>query len=86
VVNDRGDHSRGLKIAGRGFSCPRVADELELDLLPLGEALPSCTLDGRNMHEYVRVAAVGLDEAEALGGVEPFHCSDVHDDFPSIAQ
>jgi hypothetical protein len=30
------------------------------------------------VHEHVAAAGVRLDEAEALGGVEPLHCSLSH--------
>jgi hypothetical protein len=37
------------------------------------------------MNEGVSAAIVRLDEAEALGGIEPFYCASGHDEpFQSI--
>jgi hypothetical protein len=35
------------------------------------------------MYEDVRGTIVRLDEAEPLGGVEPFYSTSIHDDFLS---
>ena len=78
--------SRGLEIPSRILSGLVVPDDVELELLAFGEALHSSALDGRDMHEHIRAAVVGLDEAEALGGVEPLHGADINDDFLSIAR
>ena len=41
--------------------------------------------DSGDMDECVRAAVVRLDEAEALGGIEPFYCASGHDEpFHSI--
>jgi hypothetical protein len=49
------------------------------DLLAIVETIQACTLDGADMNEDVLSAAVGLDKAETLCGVEPLHraCSHV---------
>jgi len=40
----------------------------------------SSVLDSRDMNEGVSAAVVRLDEAEALGGIEPFYCASGHDE------
>src|SRR5690606_3218985 len=55
-------HRRGL--AALGF-------QLVFDLGVLIEALQARLLDGGDVDENVRTAALGLDEAIALGRVEP---------------
>src|SRR5438045_95980 len=49
-------------------------DDLELDLVALGQRLESVSLDGAEVHEDVG-AALTRDETEALRVVEPLHCS-----------
>ena len=66
---------RGAVISGSGVSAEvtkyyRRLSNQELNLLPLGQRAKSLTLNGRMMHEYV-IAALALDEAKALGVVEP---------------
>jgi hypothetical protein len=37
------------------------------------------------MDERISAAVIGLDETEALGGIEPFYCASGHDEpFQSI--
>src|SRR5437588_10183439 len=59
---------------------------IELDLLALLEGAITVHLDGAEVHEYV--GAFGLrDEAVALLGVEPLHCTGRHGgDPPSLAR
>src|SRR5206468_282308 len=47
-------------------------DHVELDPLALGQALEALGLDGRMVDEAVLLTALGRDETEALGVVEPF--------------
>src|SRR5258708_22132246 len=57
---------------------------LELDLLVLLEGLEAAALDLGEMGEEVVAAAVRLDEAEALGVVEPLHGAGAHCVFLSL--
>ena len=50
-----------------------AANQLVADALAVTQAIQPGALDGRNVHEGVGAAIVGLDEAIALGGVEPFN-------------
>ena len=52
--------------------------QLEGDAAALLERPVAFRLDGREMGEHVRPSAFGLDEAEALGVVEPFHGTESH--------
>ena len=52
--------------------------DLELDPLALFEGAVAVGLDRGVVDEHVRPAAVDLDEAEALLGVEPLHCALCH--------
>src|SRR5262249_5573076 len=47
--------------------------DLELDLFTLGEGLETLALDRGVVHEAILRAAIGGDETEALGLVEPLH-------------
>src|SRR6056297_272400 len=63
-----------------GRRLPSVAARLEVvgDLLVVGEAGQARALDGGDVDEDVLTALIGLDEAKALGGVEPFHGASSH--------
>ena len=65
-------------IAGRHLARLDVALEIESDLLALDDFPHSGAFDGRDMHEGVTAAVVRLNEAEALGGIEPFYCACGH--------
>src|SRR5699024_6554757 len=52
--------------------------DVELDLLPLLELAVAGALNRGVVHEHVRAAAVLLDEAEPLLGVEPLHGACCH--------
>src|SRR6185295_4557902 len=45
--------------------------------------LDAGALDGADMDEHVLAAVIRLDEAEALGAVEPLHCSRSHGSYLS---
>ncbi|EGP54090.1 hypothetical protein Agau_P200306 (plasmid) [Agrobacterium tumefaciens F2] len=78
---------RGLQIGGRHLARLAVALELETNLLTFDEFAHSGALDGRDVNEGVSAAVVRLDETEALGGIEPFHCASGHNEpFQSIEQ
>ena len=74
-----------LQIAGRHLARLVVALEIEADLLAFNELAHAGALDGRDVDEGVSAAVVRLNEAEALGGIEPFYCASGHDEpFQSI--
>lgn len=52
---------------------------VELDLLPLGQALEAGTLNSGMMHEYIFAAVARGDEAEALRVVKPLYGSCCHE-------
>jgi hypothetical protein len=60
----------GLQI-GRGILAALV-HHLVGDLLAFIEAAQARALDGADVDEDVLAAAIGLNETETLGGVEPF--------------
>src|ERR1700759_2284221 len=68
-----GPGSASLKLAGRHLAAALIALHLEAQLLAFAERAEARAFDGRDVDENVRAAVVGLDEAKALGGVEPLH-------------
>src|SRR3954465_13264910 len=69
----------GLKrLDRRRLLALRAVLDLEFDFLVLLEGLESRTLDLGEVREEVLAAAIGFDEAEALGVVEPFHGTGAH--------
>src|SRR5262249_51175366 len=64
------------QIGGRSLSA--ILLDVETQLLALPKGAQSRTLDGRDVHEHILGAVVGLDKAVALLGVEPLHCSARH--------
>ena len=62
----------------RGCLALLAALHLVAELLALVQSANSRAFDGRNVHEHVLRAIVGLDEAVALLGVEPFYGSSSH--------
>jgi hypothetical protein len=70
---------RGLKLLGSHLARLVVADHFEAELLALDEFAHSSALDGGDVDESVLAAVIGLDEAEAFGGIEPFHCAGGHE-------
>ncbi len=61
----------------------RTLDDIEFDLITLGQRLEAIALDCRKMHEYV-FSAVLLDETKALGVVEPLHSTVSHCSFTTF--
>jgi hypothetical protein len=57
-----------------------VALELEAELLTFDDRIHACAFNSRDVNEHVGAAVVGLNEAEALGGVEPFNCASGHNE------
>jgi hypothetical protein len=82
VVPIEGAARRGLRPAAgfRRLAAVTARDDLEGHLLVVLQAGQAGALDGGDVHEHVARAAVGGDEAEALGGVEPFHGASGHRD------
>jgi hypothetical protein len=71
---DRGViQNRDVKIAS-GSSSVRVTAPIG-DLLTLAKIVEPGALDGADMDENILAAVIRLDEAKALRGVEPLHCS-----------
>src|SRR5215469_11170727 len=62
----------------RGRLALLTALHLVAELLALVQIAHSRPFDGRNVHEHVLRAIVGLDEAVALLGVEPLYGSSSH--------
>src|SRR5580658_4707554 len=75
----------GLELASRHLAVLLVPFELEADLLAFAERAEAGAFHGRDVDEDVRAAVVGLNEAEALGGVEPLHCASRHVHSPCCA-
>ena len=74
-----------LQLVGCHLARLVVADHFVAELLPFHDVPHSGALDGRDMNEDVGAAVVRLDEAEALGGVEPFYCAGAHVEPLSLA-
>ena len=73
------------EIRGR-LTAVTAALDVEGDLLAVRQAREAGPLDGGDVDEHVARAALGLDEAEALGGVEPFHGAVGHRDVSSCCR
>ncbi|OAI28069.1 hypothetical protein A1351_12335 [Methylosinus sp. R-45379] len=67
-----------LELIGRGFAGAAVLGEFVAHLLAFAQIAQTGALDGANMNENIRAAFIGLDEAEALLTIEPFHRSGSH--------
>jgi hypothetical protein len=57
--------------------------DLEIDFLAFSQARHACALNSGNVDENVRTAVAWLDEAEALGAIEPFNGTGCHMRIPS---
>src|SRR5215207_9012375 len=62
-----------LEVRRGGLAAAAVLLEVEIDGLALVQARETRLLDRGDVDEDVLTAAIGLDEAETLGGVEPLH-------------
>jgi hypothetical protein len=78
------EHSCSLEILRGILAGTLVLNDLEADLLAFGEAVHASALDGRDVHENVGCAIIGLNESVTLGGIEELHGTSCHDDFLSI--
>src|SRR5262249_28474891 len=67
---------RRLEVDSRGPTA--LGGNLVADLLALVQAVEACTLDGADVDEDVLPALLRLDEAEALGGIEPLNSTSWH--------
>jgi hypothetical protein len=67
-----------LEAGRRRFAGAAVSGQLIADLLTFIEAAKTSLLDSADVDENVLAAIVGLDEAEALLTVEPFHYAGSH--------
>jgi len=61
------------QIAGRGFAA--VLLDIEAQLLALAQGAQTRTIDSGDVNKHIFGAVFRLDEAIALLGIEPFHCS-----------
>jgi len=68
-----------LKVASRHLAGLSVGFQFEGDLLAFNKLAHTSPLDCRDMHESIWTAVIGLDKAEALGGIGPFYCADGHE-------
>ena len=71
--------STGLQVGSRHLARLLVALEFVADLLAFNDFAHSGAFDSRDVYEGIFAAVVGLDKAEALGGVKPFYCTCGHD-------
>ena len=69
-----------LELAGRHLARLLVTLEREAQLLTFDDRSHTCAFNSRHMDEHVRAAVIRLNEAEALGCVEPFNCTSVHNE------
>lgn len=80
VKGERIPDLSGLKVSRRHLARLHVALHVEADLLTLDDLAHSGAFDCRNVHEGIGAAVVRLNEAKALGGIEPFYCASGHDE------
>jgi hypothetical protein len=71
---------RSDEVFSRALAVAIVLHNVETELLAFNEALHSCTLDCRDMHEHVWLSAVLFDEAKTLCGIEELNRSIAHSD------
>jgi hypothetical protein len=76
----RREASSGLKTIGGRLARAAIPRELIAELLTLTKLIQSGALDGRDMHEDVPAAVVGLDEAVTLGAIVPLDGTSAHDE------
>src|SRR3954452_20632666 len=61
-----------------------ICDDFVLNVLAFVESAQSGALDGRDVNEHILATALRLDEAIALGRVEPLHSACSHYQSPSL--
>ena len=75
-----------LELIGGGLAGALVLGDLVAHLLAFAQITQAGALDRADMNENIRAAIIGLDEAEALLTIEPFHGADSHVISPNIVQ
>lgn len=79
------DLSGCLQVAGRHLARLVVALHVVGKLLAFNDFAHAGAFNCRDVNECVRAAVVRLNEAEALGGIEPFYCASGHNEpFHSV--
>src|SRR5437879_3439500 len=73
----------GAQVVGRRLARAAIRHDLVRDLLAFTQRSKPGTLDGADMYEHIVAAVIRLDEAVALGCVEPLHGSHAHGIVPS---
>src|SRR5690348_856123 len=84
----RGGRSRSLRLFGhhfRGLHALGALHDLEPDPLAFLQAAKPLRAYRREMHEHVSATAIGRDESETLGVVEPLHGTHCHFGRPLFA-
>ena len=70
------DASPGLRCLEIGCRLlAALGDDIEADPLTFGQRAHARLFHRTDVHEHILAAAFGLDETEALGGVEPLYCT-----------
>ncbi len=75
-----------LELIGGGLAGALVLGDLVTHLLAFAQITQAGALDRADMNENIRAAIIGLDEAEALLTIEPFHGAGSHVISPNIVQ
>jgi len=73
-----------LELIGGRLAAALVLRDLVAHLLAFAEITQAGALDRADMNENVRAAIIGLDKAEALLTIEPFHGAGSHFISPNI--
>jgi hypothetical protein len=73
-----------LELIGGGLAAALVLRDLVAHLLAFTQITQAGALDRADMNENVRAAIIGLDKAEALLTIEPFHGAGSHFISPNI--
>jgi len=73
-----------LELIGGGLAAALVLRDLVAHLLAFAQITQAGALDRADMHENVSAAIIGLDKAEALLTIEPFHGAGSHFISPNI--
>jgi hypothetical protein len=76
-------NSSRLKIVGGVLAGAAILNDFVTDLLAVCERGKTCALNSRDVNENIRGAIIWLNEAEALGRIEPLYSASVHNDFLS---
>jgi hypothetical protein len=75
-----------LELIGGGLAGAAILDDLVAHFLAFAQITQAGALDRADVNENVRAAAIiGLDEAETLLAIKPFHGAGSHFNSPNIA-